>query len=208
MASKVNPVPEGYHTVTPYLCIRGAAKALDFYARAFGAQEKVRMPGPDGKVMHAEILIGDSMVMLGDENREQNAKSPEALGGTPVSIMLYVPDVDAVFKKATAAGAKADAPPAVTPKPRIVAWPLRSTPTATPGTWYSRIFATVSAARDSKTGSAGACARGAPARIAATAAHMTIARKVMRFDYMRPLIERRTGEWEAGAPGSGNPDRA
>ena len=112
MASKVNPVPEGYHTVTPYLCIRAAAKALDFYARAFGAQEKVRMPGPDGKVMHAEILIGDSMVMLGEENPAQNAKSPEAFGGTPVSIMLYVPDVDAVFKKATAAGAKADAPPA------------------------------------------------------------------------------------------------
>lgn len=112
MASKVKPVPEGYHTVTPYLCIRGAEKALDFYARAFGAKEKVRMPGPDGKVMHAEILIGDSMVMLGEENPQQNAKSPAAFGGTPVSIMLYVPDVDAVFKKATAAGAKADAPPA------------------------------------------------------------------------------------------------
>ena len=109
MAAKVKPVPEGYHTVTPYLCIRGAAKALDFYARAFGAKEKVRMPGPDGKVMHAEILIGDSLVMLGDESPQ--AKSPAAFGGTPVSIMLYVPDVDAVFKKATAAGAKADAPP-------------------------------------------------------------------------------------------------
>jgi PhnB protein len=107
--AKVKPVPDGYHTVTPYLCVRGAAKALDFYARAFGAQEKVRMPGPDGKVMHAEILIGDSMVMLGDENPQ--AKSPEAFGGTPVSVMLYVPDVDAVFKKATAAGAKTVAPP-------------------------------------------------------------------------------------------------
>ncbi len=110
MAAKVKPVPEGYHTVTPYLCIRGAAKALDFYARAFGAKEKVRMPGPDGKVMHAEILIGDSLVMLGDENPQ--AKSPSALGGTPVSIMLYVPDVDAVFKRATAAGAKTETPPA------------------------------------------------------------------------------------------------
>jgi PhnB protein len=112
MASKVKPIPEGYHAVTPYLCIREAEKALDFYARAFGAKEKVRMPGPDGKVMHAEILIGDSMVMLGEENPQQNAKSPLAFGGTPVSIMLYVPDVDAVFKKATTAGAKADAPPA------------------------------------------------------------------------------------------------
>jgi PhnB protein len=112
MASKVKPVPEGYHTVTPYLCVRGAAKALDFYARAFGAKEKVRMPGPNGKVMHAEILIGDSHVMVGDENPEQGAKAPEAYGGTPVSIMLYVPDVDALFKKATAAGAKSVTPPA------------------------------------------------------------------------------------------------
>lgn len=112
MASNVKPVPDCTHTLTPYLCVRGAAKALDFYARAFGAQEVYRLPGPGGAIMHAETRIGDSVLMVADENPTQGAKSPEAYGGTPVSVMLYVPDVDAVFARATSAGAKALMPPA------------------------------------------------------------------------------------------------
>ena len=91
----VRPVPEGYHTVTPYLIINGAAKALDFYKRAFGAEEVVRMEQPGGKIGHAEIRIGDSMIMLADEVPQMGHKSPAALGGTPVSILLYIEDVDA-----------------------------------------------------------------------------------------------------------------
>lgn len=104
--SKVKPVPEGYHTVTPYLVIKGAAQAIDFYTRAFGAQEIFSMPGPDGRIMHAEIKIGDSMIMLSDEAPEMGAQSPQTLNGTPVGIFLYVEDVDATFKQAISAGAK------------------------------------------------------------------------------------------------------
>ncbi len=105
------PVPDGYHTVIPYLVIREAGKAIDFYTRALGAQELFRMPGPGGAVMHAELRIGDSTVMLTDENPEMGSKSPQSLGGTAVSVFLYVPDVDALFAKATAAGATTQMPP-------------------------------------------------------------------------------------------------
>jgi PhnB protein len=102
---KAQPIPAGYHTVTPYLVCRGAAGAIDFYKRAFGAKEKMRMPGPNGTVAHAEIQIGDSRVMLGDEWPEMGAKSPEALGGSAGSVFLYVKNVDAFASKAVAAGA-------------------------------------------------------------------------------------------------------
>ena len=104
--SKVKPVPQGYHTATPYLIIDGAAKALDFYKKIFGATEKMRMPSPGGKVGHAEITIGDSMIMLADEHPEIGARSPRAFGGSGVGIMLYVDDVDTTVKKAVADGAK------------------------------------------------------------------------------------------------------
>jgi PhnB protein len=106
MASKVKPVPEGYHNVTPYLIVNGAARALDFYKRVFGATERMRMAGPDGKVGHAEIGIGDSVIMLADEHPEMGARAPGAFGGAAVSIMLYVDDVDATVKTAVAQGAK------------------------------------------------------------------------------------------------------
>jgi PhnB protein len=103
---KVRPVPEGYHSVTPYLIVDGAAKALDFYTRVFGATERMRMPGPGGKVGHAEVAIGDSVIMLADEHPEIGARGPRALGGSPVSVVLYVEDVDATVKAAVAAGAR------------------------------------------------------------------------------------------------------
>ena len=103
---KVKPIPEGYHAVTPYLVVDGAAKALDFYARAFGATERMRMPGPGGKIGHAEINIGDSVIMLADEHPEMGARGPRAYGGAAVSLHLYVPDVDETVRKAQAAGAK------------------------------------------------------------------------------------------------------
>jgi PhnB protein len=106
----VKPVPDGYHTVTPYLIIKGAAKAIEFYKQAFGATELMRMPMPDGRVGHAEIRIGDSPVMMADEFPEMGARSPDALGGTPVSILLYVEDVDAMAPRAEAAGAKITRP--------------------------------------------------------------------------------------------------
>jgi PhnB protein len=107
---KVMAVPAGYHTVTPYLVCRNAAAAIDFYKRAFGAKEKLRMPAPDGSLMHAEIIVGDSHIMLGDENPQMGAKSPQALGGSPVVVFLYVKDVDALFARATAAGATVTMP--------------------------------------------------------------------------------------------------
>jgi PhnB protein len=103
--SKVSPVPQGHHTAAPYLVVDDANGAIAFYSKAFGAKELFRMPGPGGKLMHAEILIGDSPIMLCDENPEQGARSPKAFSGSPVSVFLYVPDVDALFKKAVAAGA-------------------------------------------------------------------------------------------------------
>jgi PhnB protein len=103
---KVKPVPDGYQRVTPYLIVDGAAKALEFYTRVFGATERMRMSGPGGKVGHAEISIGDSVIMLADEHPEMEARGPRAFGGSPVSVMLYVDDVDATVKTAVAAGAK------------------------------------------------------------------------------------------------------
>jgi PhnB protein len=109
---KVEAVPKAYGAVTPALAIRGAADAIAFYRMAFGAKELSRMPGPDGKLMHAEIRIGDSIVMLGDESPEMGSPSPQTLNGSPVGLMLYVKDVDAVFARAVAAGAKPVMPPA------------------------------------------------------------------------------------------------
>lgn len=105
MSRAVNPIPEGYHAVTPYLVVHDGAGALAFYARAFGARELFRMPRPDGRVSHAELQIGDSRVMLADEAPEIGARSPRSLGGSPVLIHLYVPDVDATVARAVAAGA-------------------------------------------------------------------------------------------------------
>ena len=102
----VKPIPEGYHSVTPYLAIRNASAALDFYQKAFGAQEMFRMPSPDGKIGHAEIKIGDSMIMLADEHADMDFFGPETRGGVTANIMLYVEDVDAQFKRALDAGAK------------------------------------------------------------------------------------------------------
>jgi PhnB protein len=101
----VKPVPDGYHSVTPYLIVRGANQAIDFYTRAFGATEIMRMPGPNGIIMHAEIRIGDSIVMLSDEIPQASGKSPKTLGGTTAAVMVYVPDVDKTYKQAIAAGA-------------------------------------------------------------------------------------------------------
>ena len=112
MAAKVKPVPDGYHTVTPYLSIKGASEAIAFYKKVFGAEELVRMPMPDGSVGHAELQIGDSRIMLADENIMGDAvtKSPTALGGSTAGLALYVPDVDALFKRAVEAGAKTKRP--------------------------------------------------------------------------------------------------
>ena len=106
----VKPIPEGYHSVTPYLIVKGAARALEFYARAFGAKELYRMDQPDGRVGHAEIQIGDSRIMLADEFPDMGARSPETVGGTPVGITLYVEDVDETVARAVAAGAKVTRP--------------------------------------------------------------------------------------------------
>lgn len=101
----VKPIPEGYHSVTPYLIIRGATEAIEFYKKAFGATELFRFPAPEGKIGHAEIKIGDSPVMLADEYPDMGYKGPQSLGGSPVSIMIYVADVDSTFNQAVAAGA-------------------------------------------------------------------------------------------------------
>ena len=105
----VKPIPEGYHTATPYLIVRDAARAIEFYTRAFGATELMRFADPSGsgKLGHAEIKIGDSPIMLADEHPEMGYRSPQSLGGAAVSIMLYVADVDTRFSQAIAAGAKA-----------------------------------------------------------------------------------------------------
>jgi len=103
---KVQPIPAGYSAVTPYLSIRGAAQAIEFYKKAFGAKEIMRMPGPDGKLGHAEIKIGDSRVMLSDEYKPMSFFGPQTRGGTTVLIHLYVKDVDATVARAVAAGGK------------------------------------------------------------------------------------------------------
>lgn len=109
----VAAIPPGYHTVTPHLTVRGAAEAIAFYKRAFGARERGRMPGPDGKgVMHAEVQIGDSIVFLADEFPDMGCRAPQTLGGTTGTLHLYVADVDRAFKRALDAGAAVRMPPA------------------------------------------------------------------------------------------------
>jgi len=110
MVSKVKPVPEGYHTATPYLVVSGAAKAIEFYKNAFGATELMRMAGPDGRIMHSELKIGDSIIMMGDEDPKRGIRGPESLGGSPISLYLYVDDCDKVFNQAVGAGATATTP--------------------------------------------------------------------------------------------------
>lgn len=110
MAGNVKPIPEGYHSITPYLVVDDAAGAIDFYRRAFGAQERMRMNTPAGKVGHAELKIGDSMLMLADEMPGSGMRSPKSLGGTPAGIFVYVEDVDTVFNQAVSAGAKVEMP--------------------------------------------------------------------------------------------------
>jgi uncharacterized glyoxalase superfamily protein PhnB len=99
-------VPKGYHTVTPSLFVAGAAKAIDFYKKALGAEELMRFPGPDGKIMHAEIKVGDSIIMLADEMPDMGGRGPKSIGGTPVSFFVYGEDVDAAWKRAVDAGAR------------------------------------------------------------------------------------------------------
>jgi PhnB protein len=102
----VKSIPDGYSTVTPYLIVRDGARALDFYKRAFGATELYRLAAPDGKVLHAEMQVGNSRIMMAEEIPQMGARSPQALGGTPVTILLYGEGVDARVQQATAAGAK------------------------------------------------------------------------------------------------------
>jgi PhnB protein len=106
MPTSVKPIPDGHRTVAPYLAIKNAAAALEFYEQGFGAVETYKLIVPDGRVGHAEIRLGDSLIMLSDELPELGGKAPEALGGSPVSIHLYVEDVDAFVKRAVAAGAR------------------------------------------------------------------------------------------------------
>lgn len=110
MSTPVKPIPDGYRTFTPYLIVGDGVRAIEFYQQAFGATEKLRLASPDGKIMHAEIVIGDSVIMLAGECPEMGAKAPPALGGSPVMCHLYVPDVDAAFARATAAGATVQRP--------------------------------------------------------------------------------------------------
>lgn len=110
MAGKVKPIPDGYNAVTPYLIVDGAAAAIEFYKKIFGAKEVMRMPAPGGRIGHAEVKIGDSHVMLADENPDMNARSPKSVGGSPISLLLYVDDVDKTVERAIAAGAKLKRP--------------------------------------------------------------------------------------------------
>jgi PhnB protein len=106
MTASAKPVPDNFHTATPSLVVRNAAKAIDFYKKAFGAEELMRMPSPDGKIMHAEIKIGDSIIFLSDEIPNMGGKAPESVGAYTGGIYLYVPDVDEVFQRAVDAGGK------------------------------------------------------------------------------------------------------
>src|SRR5919201_5410392 len=108
MANAKSPIPEGFHTITPQLVFDNAAQAIDFYKKALGAEEKSRSVGPDGKIMHAELQIGDSRIMLNDA--VMGGKGPKAFGGSPITLWLYVEDVDAFFNRAVAAGAQARMP--------------------------------------------------------------------------------------------------
>jgi PhnB protein len=104
------PIPHEFHTVTPSLTVRGAAQAIDFYKKALGAEERMRMASPDGKIMHAELKIGDSIIFLNDESPEMGCRSPQTLGGTAGSLYLYVKDVDRAFEQAIDAGGKSTMP--------------------------------------------------------------------------------------------------
>ena len=111
MATKATRfIPEGYHSVTPYLYVRGAAQALEFFKRAFNATELFRMPMPDGRLGHSEFRIGDSILMMADELPDSGVKGPQTLGGTSIGIALYVEDCDALFRRAVEAGAKVERP--------------------------------------------------------------------------------------------------
>jgi uncharacterized glyoxalase superfamily protein PhnB len=104
------PIPEGYHTLTPFLIVRNAARAIEFYKQAFGAQERGVAKGPDGKVMHAELKIGDSVIMLSDEYPEFGSLSPQSVGGSPMGLHIYIENVDAAFDRAVKAGAQVEMP--------------------------------------------------------------------------------------------------
>jgi PhnB protein len=106
MSGKVNPVPAGYHSITPYLVVKNAAQAIDYYKNVFGATEVLRLAAPNGRIGHAELKIGDSHIMLADEHPEMNVVGPQTLGNSPVGILLYVNDVDQVFNAAISAGAQ------------------------------------------------------------------------------------------------------
>jgi PhnB protein len=111
MTNQIKAVPEGFHTLTPHLVIKGASQAIEFYKKAFGAQEIVRLPGPDGKsIMHAQLKIGDSPLFLVDESPEMGNRGPQSHGGSPVTIHVYVDDVDTVYNQAVAAGAQVRMP--------------------------------------------------------------------------------------------------
>jgi len=106
MAASVKPIPEGYRSITPYLVVKGAARAMEFYKQAFGATEILRIPGPNNTIMHAETRIGDCVIMLADEMPNGPYRSPEAFGGSPVSLMIYIENVDDVFNRALSLGSR------------------------------------------------------------------------------------------------------
>ena len=108
MPTQAKPIPQGFRSVTPYLTLNDCARALDFYKRAFGAQEVMRMDGPGGKIGHAEIKIGDSIIMLSDEMPGSGSRSPQSLGGTTAGVFLYVENADAIFQRAISAGAQVE----------------------------------------------------------------------------------------------------
>lgn len=111
MKNPIKAIPEGHHTLTPHLVVKEASKAIEFYQKAFGAREVGRLAGPDGKsIMHADLMIGDSHIFLVDEFPQMNCRGPQSIGGTPVTIHMYVEDVDAAFNKAVAAGAQVTMP--------------------------------------------------------------------------------------------------
>jgi PhnB protein len=111
MTHQIKAIPEGFHTLTPHLVVKGADQAIEFYKKAFGAQEIMRMAGPDGKsIMHAELRIGDSPIMLAEEFPQMGNRGPQSLGGTAVTLHVYVEDADAVFNQAVAAGAQVGMP--------------------------------------------------------------------------------------------------
>ncbi|MDY0883165.1 VOC family protein [Dongia soli] len=110
MASNVKAIPDGYRSITPYLVVDGGMAAVEFYKKVFGAVERLRVDRPGGKIGHTELMIGDSVIMMADEYPEMNARGPKSIGGSPVSLVLYVPDVDAVAKKAVEAGGTLERP--------------------------------------------------------------------------------------------------